>query len=207
MLSALMALALGSAPTLAAGESPSNPSLVGILYKQFDALKTLFVEHQKRVQTKLEQFEKLLAAPSPNAVDNVDIGISAGNWNGNTPDHLENAFDSDRDSPTGWAQTSGGGNMGWIRIDLLKAYRGFVELRVGLRSTTSERIVTYNIINSDDGVHWSKVWEADRWALPEEYVTTLTIPLNGRFLQFQAHDLALGKAEARIYDIRVTEVK
>lgn len=202
-----LTLVASAQTTFAAGEAPSNPSLIGILYKQFDSLKTLFVEHQARVQAKLDQFEKALSLPSPNAIKGVDIGISVGNWNGNTPDHLENATDADPNTPTGWGQTSGGGNTGWFLIDLRKSYRGFAEIKVGLRSSTSNRIVTFNIISSEDGAHWAKIWEGYQWAVPEEYVTTLTIPLNGRLLQFQANDLAMGTADARIYDIRVTEIK
>lgn len=197
---------LGS-PALAVGESPSSPSLIGILYKQFDAIKTLFVEHQTRVQAKLDQFQALLEAPAPDSLNGAEVGVQVGNWAGNTPDSLGNAHDGDPSSATGWGITSGAGNVGHYVIDMKKIRRGTLKMRLGLLSDTGKRVAIYTVWGSQDGMHWFKTWETDGWSLPSEYVVDVTTSMEARWVKLQAHDIGEGRAWARIYDLNFFETK
>lgn len=203
----LTLMTLAAPPALSAGESPSNPSLIGILYKQFDAIKTLFVEHQARVQTKLDQFQAVLDAPSPDALKGAEVGVQVGNWAGNTPDNLENAHDGDANSPTGWGITTGAGNVGHYVIDFKKVRRGTVKMKVGLLSDAGKRVAVYTVWGSQDGMHWFKTWETDGWHLPGEYILDVTTVMETRWVKFQAHDIGEGRAWARIFDVSFYESK
>lgn len=200
-------LAMTGSPAAAAGESPSNPSLIGILYKQFDAIKNLFVEHQARVQAKLDQFEKALAAPSPNALDRVKTGVTTHDWKAYAGDALDKAFDQDPETATGWSQTATNTNVGFYQIDLGEKHRGIAKVKVGIAAANDKYEVYYSIQASDDGIVWGTIWQTEVIRIPGERVIEPGFAFNGRWLRFRAHDIGRGAAMARIYDIQITSVK
>lgn len=206
-VSALVALALSTRPGLAAGEAASNPSLVGILYKQFDALKALFVEHQARVQGKLDQYEKTLNAPSTNALDRMTTSVHSGDWGAYAGSGLDKAFDGDSESATGWSQTASQGNTGWYLIDMGRPHRAIVKLKIGVAAANDQYLVAYSVQTSDDGVNFATVWQTDLWRIPAERIIEPTFATGSRWIRFRAHDHGRGAAMARIYDIEVTDVR
>lgn len=144
------------------------------------------------------------------AVANGSIITTAGNWGQTTPTNLANVTDNDLATATGWGQTAGGGNKGYIQVDLGQFYAtAFFKSKFGLRmgDNWGGGNATWTIEVADANDSFGPVWIASKFAAgTTELIFQLGFWVSGQKIRFTCEDVAGGPGMLRLYDLRAWSV-
>lgn len=132
--------------------------------------------------------------------------VSAGNWGGTTPTNLANVVDSDASTVTGWGQTAGGGNKGWILVDLGSVYSDLLfKCKIGFRMGDGwgGGSANWYIEVADDAGNYIPVWYVSAFKPgTTEYIFQNSFWTRAQKIRFAGEDSANGPAILRVYDFK-----
>ena len=136
--------------------------------------------------------------------------VSAGNWGGTTPTNLSNALDGDLRTATRWGQTAGGGNKGWVQVDLGQIYNNlFFGCKFGYRMGDGwgGGEATWTVDLADEAGNFSPMWIAYKFRPGvTEFIFQPSFWVRAQKVRFTGEDTGNGPAMLRVYDFRAWSV-
>lgn len=144
------------------------------------------------------------------AIASTNFVVTAGNWGGTTPSNLANVLDGDLTTATGWGQTAGGGNKGWVQVDLGQAYTNlFFRCKFGYRMGDGwgGGEASWTIDLADEAGNFSPLWTAYKFRPGVvEFIVQPGFWVRGQKVRFTGEDTGNGPAILRVYDFRAWSV-
>lgn len=136
--------------------------------------------------------------------------VTAGNWAGTTPTDLANVVDSSDTTVTGWGQTAGGGNKGWILVDLGSVYSNlFFKCKIGFRMGDGwgGGSANWYIEVADDAGNYTPLWYVASFKPgTTEYILNTSFWTRAQKIRFAGEDSGNGPAILRVYDFKAWSV-
>jgi F5/8 type C domain len=154
---------------------------------------------------KIENLIKNLSSYSGEYLNLLANQLSAGDWAGGHPVNLYQIVDSDENSYSDWGFGYGGGNKGWIKIDLGQAYQAIFEIKtdVALSVPYGANTINFYIESSFDNTTWTSLHSKTVTMTSNGEIQELSKQFNARYLRWGLLDIGNGAGKMRTAYLRV----
>jgi hypothetical protein len=151
------------------------------------------------------------SAASPfTAIASAGLTVTAGNWGQTTPTSLTNVTDNDLTTATGYGQTAGYGNKGFILVDLGQVYEHlYFETKIGFKmgSGWGGGDAAWAVELADENGNYTPLWNVTKFKPGEtEFLLRRGFWASGQKVKFTAEDTGNGPAMLRVYHLKCWSV-
>lgn len=145
------------------------------------------------------------------AIASNNFVVTTGNWGQTTPTNLANVTDGDVTTATGYGQTAGYGNKGWVLVDLAQSYEHlYFEIKFGFKmgSGWGGGDAAWAVELADENNNYTPLWDVTKFKPGEiEYLLRRGFWASGQKVRFTAEDIGNGPAMLRVYHLRAWSVE
>lgn len=133
------------------------------------------------------------------------IQLSAGDWGGGNPQSLYQIVDGDENTWSDWALGYGGGNKGWIKVDLNSVIDGTVEIKsdIALNASYASNTIKYFIEVSSNNSNWTVIHEQIVTMTTSGEIKMTSTIFSGRYLRWGLLDIGQGAGKMRSASLKV----